>query len=85
VKGLQTKDLRGNDEAELLKTADELRNTLFQNTLKRNTNQLENTAVIRKTRRDLARVLTILNEKQRSPEAATSAARAEAARAAAEE
>ena len=60
---LSTADLRGNDLEELGRTLQKLREELFQMRMKRATNQLENTSTIRKTRRDIARVLTIMNEK----------------------
>ena len=48
MKGLLAKDLRGNDPAELRSTMRKLEEDLFKNRLKKNTNQLENTALIRK-------------------------------------
>ena len=63
---VQAKDLRGNDTAELERTLAKLREDLFQQRLKHNTNQIENTMVIRSTRRDIARVSTVLAEKSRS-------------------
>ncbi len=62
----QAKDLRGNETAELERTLAKLREDLFQQRLKHNTNQIENTMVIRSTRRDIARVSTVLAEKSRS-------------------
>lgn len=67
MKGLSTKDLRGNDLSELERTLDKLRADLFQSTIKKNTSQLENSAVLRKTRRDIARILTVISEKRRAP------------------
>jgi large subunit ribosomal protein L29 len=66
VKGLSAKDLRGNDPAELLSTRSKLQEDLFKNRLKKNTNQLENTMLIRNARRDIARVNTVLNERLRA-------------------
>jgi large subunit ribosomal protein L29 len=66
VKGLAAKDLRGNDPAELLSTRRKLEEDLFKNRLKKNTNQLENTMLIRNARRDIARVNTVLAERQRA-------------------
>ena len=62
----RAKDLRGNEVAELERTLATLREELFKSRLKHNTNQIENTMVIRNTRRDIARVSTILGEKKRS-------------------
>jgi large subunit ribosomal protein L29 len=62
---MQAKDLRGNEAAELERTLKKLREDLFQDRLKHNTNQLENTMAIRNTRRDIARISTVLAEKSR--------------------
>jgi large subunit ribosomal protein L29 len=62
MKGLLAKDLRGNDPTELRSTLRKLEEDLFKNRLKKNTNQLENTMVIRNARRDIARVNTVLKE-----------------------
>jgi large subunit ribosomal protein L29 len=70
VKGLQAKDLRGNDAAELRSTMRKLEEDLFKNRLKKNTNQLENTALIRNARRDIARVNTVLTERLKADKAA---------------
>jgi len=66
VKGLTAKDLRGNDPAELRSTLRKLEEDLFKDRLKKTTNQLENTMLIRKARRDIARVNTVLNERLRA-------------------
>jgi large subunit ribosomal protein L29 len=70
VKGLSAKDLRGNDPAELRSTLRKLEEDLFKNRLKKNTNQLENTALIRNARRDIARVNTVLTERLKADAAA---------------
>lgn len=62
---VQAKDLRGNETAELQRTLLKLREDLFQQRLKHNTNQIENTMSIRTARRDIARVCTVLAEKSR--------------------
>jgi large subunit ribosomal protein L29 len=66
MKGVRAKDLRGNDPAELRSTVRKLEEDLFKHRLKKNTNQLENTMLIRNTRRDIARVNTVLAERVRS-------------------
>jgi large subunit ribosomal protein L29 len=71
VKGLNAKDLRGNEPTELRSTLRKLEEDLFKNRLKKNTNQLENTALIRHARRDIARVNTVLTERLRTEAAAT--------------
>ena len=55
MKGVQAKDLRGNEPEELQRTARKLQEELFKHRLKQSTNQLENTMLIRNTRRDIAR------------------------------
>jgi large subunit ribosomal protein L29 len=65
VKGLSAKDLRGNEPAELRSTLRKLEEDLFKDRLKKTTNQLENTMLIRKARRDIARVNTVLTERLR--------------------
>ncbi len=66
MKGLSVKDLRGNDPDELGRTRRKLEEDLFKNRMKRVTNQLENTMVLRQARRDIARVNTVLAEKARA-------------------
>jgi large subunit ribosomal protein L29 len=66
MKGVSAKDLRGNDPAELRSTARKLNEDLFKNRLKKNTNQLENTMLLRNTRREIARVYTVLGERLRA-------------------
>jgi large subunit ribosomal protein L29 len=62
---LEAKDLRGNEPEELRRTVRKLEEDLFKHKLKKNTNQLENTMLIRGTRRDIARVNTVLAERLR--------------------
>jgi large subunit ribosomal protein L29 len=66
MKGLSAKDLRGNDPAELRSTVRKLNEDLFKHRLKKNTNQLENTMLLRNTRREIARVYTVLAERLRA-------------------
>ena len=65
MKGVRAKDLRGNDPEELRRTVRKLEEDLFKHRLKKNTNQLENTMLIRNARRDIARVNTVLAERSR--------------------
>jgi large subunit ribosomal protein L29 len=67
---IQAKDLRGNEPEELARTLRKLQEDLFQHRLKKNTNQLENTMLVRRTRRNIARVNTVLAERGRKPAAA---------------
>jgi len=64
-KKLRAKDLEGNDPAELRSTMRKLEEDLFKHRLKKTTNQLENTMLIRNTRRDIARVNTVLTQRLR--------------------
>jgi large subunit ribosomal protein L29 len=72
MKGVQAKDLRGNEAEELTRTLAKLQNDLFQHRLKRSTNQLENTMLIRNTRRDIAKIHTVLAERAKTAPAAKS-------------
>jgi large subunit ribosomal protein L29 len=74
MKGVQAKDLRGNEPAELERTLAKLQNDLFQARLKRSTNQLENTMMIRNTRRDIAKIHTVLAEQKKSGKVAAAPA-----------
>ena len=65
MKGLRAKDIKGNDPAELANTLKKLREDLFKHKMKKTTNQLENTMLIRNTRRDIARVQTVLAARRR--------------------
>jgi large subunit ribosomal protein L29 len=59
---MKTADLREknvHDLRDLLKT---LTHDVFQNRLKNFTNRLDDTSLIRKTKRDVARVVTLLRE-----------------------
>ena len=70
MKGLRVKDLRGNEPDELQRTVRKLEEDLFKHRLKKTTNQLENTMLIRNARRDIARVNTVLAERLRADKAA---------------
>ena len=73
MKGVHAKDLRGNEPEELSRTLAKLQNDLFQHRLKRSTNQLENTMLIRNTRRDIAKIHTVLVERQKGGKSAPAA------------
>jgi large subunit ribosomal protein L29 len=68
---IEAKDLRGNDPQELRSTVRKLEEDLFKHRLKKTTSQLENTMLIRQTRRDIARVHTVLAERVRAVGGAT--------------
>lgn len=60
---MQTKELRAKDEAALNEELQDLLRAHFSLRMQKATQQLSNTSQIRKTRRDIARVRTILAEK----------------------
>jgi large subunit ribosomal protein L29 len=69
-------DLREKTREDLLELRKLLARDVFRNRLKNFTNRLDDTSAVRKTRRDLARVLTLLRQRQ---EAAASASEEPAA------
>jgi large subunit ribosomal protein L29 len=60
---MKAADLREKNETELGELKAQLSRDVFQNRLKNFTNRLDDTSAMRKTRRDLARVLTVLRAK----------------------
>ena len=72
-------ELRGKTPVELRTQLGEMKKEAFNLRFQQATSQLENTARMRVVRRDVARVMTILNEKARGAE--TGAAGAEQAEA----
>ena len=60
---MNAKELRAKDEAALKQELKDLLETEFKLRIQKSTQQLHNTAAIRTTRRDIARVRTILTEK----------------------
>lgn len=67
---MDTNELRDCTVERLMELEKTLRRQIFDGRIKNFTNQLDDTASIRRARRDLARVKTILNERnaQLSPE-----------------
>lgn len=61
---MRASELRQMSVEELLNREEELRRTLFNLKIQKATGQLTNTALIRLTKRDLARVLTVLKERK---------------------
>ena len=59
---MKASEMRDLAEEELLAKSRELRAELFNVKVKRSTGQLENTALLGKLRRDIARVETVLRE-----------------------
>jgi len=61
---MKASQLRDLTQAELEAKATELRGELFSAHIKKATGQLENNALLRKLRRDVARVQTVLRQRQ---------------------
>lgn len=62
---MKAKELREKGADELAALEKELRQGLFDQRLKNFTNRLDDTSLVRKARRDIARVRTLLAEKSR--------------------
>jgi large subunit ribosomal protein L29 len=60
---METKELRAKDTAALDKELQDLLKAQFSLRMQKATQQLQNTSQIRKVRRDIARVRTVLTEK----------------------
>jgi large subunit ribosomal protein L29 len=63
---MKTSELRGKDAGELAKELQDLLKAQFSLRMQRATQQLTNTSQLRKVRRDIARVRTIMGEKARA-------------------
>ena len=63
---MKTKELRALDEKDLKAKVTNLKEEIFWLKFKHSSGQMEKSANIQATKRDLARVLTILGEKARS-------------------
>ena len=63
---MKAKDLRDRSTEDLREMEKRLSADLFQYKFKNFTDQLDDTSLIRKTRRDIARVRTILTERERA-------------------
>ena len=79
---MKAKDLRERSAEELKELEKSLSKDLFNHKFKNHTNRLDNTAAIRTTRRDLARVKTLLVEQAKglTPVAAAEPKKAPAAK-----
>jgi large subunit ribosomal protein L29 len=65
VKGMKASDLRVRSVDELTEEVDTLGKEIFNLRFQRASGQLENTARVRQVRRNIARIKTILGERQR--------------------
>ena len=63
---IAAKELRAKTREELKKQLLELRRSQLETRIQKSTEQIANTARIKEDRRDIARIKTILNEKQNS-------------------
>ena len=61
---LKVAELRNLSEGELLEKAEQLKKGLMQLRFQAKTGKLERQSAVKETRRDIARVLTIMNEKK---------------------
>ena len=69
MKPLKANTLRAKSSAELVKLSQERRNELFKGRFDHYTGQLQDHASIRIIRRDIARIETVLRERELSQEA----------------
>ena len=65
MKGIKASDLRARSQDELTDQVDTLGKEIFNLRFQRASGQLENTARVRQVRREIARIKTILGERQR--------------------
>jgi large subunit ribosomal protein L29 len=79
---MKASDLREKSVEDLRELQASLARDTFQNRLKNFTNRLDDTSAIRKTKRDLARVITVLHARGAAAAPAAEAPKAEAAPAA---
>ena len=66
MKTTKARDLRSRTPDELTEQVETLGKEIFNLRFQRASGQLENTARVRQTRRDIARIKTILGERQRA-------------------
>ena len=60
---MKAKDFRERSDDELRKSLDDLREQLFKLRFQKSTGQIENPQKIREVRKDIARVLTVINQR----------------------
>jgi large subunit ribosomal protein L29 len=64
---MKAKEMREKSVEELQALERELEKNLFDHRFKNFTNRLDDTSLLRKARRDIARVKTLLNQKKTAP------------------
>ncbi len=62
---MKAKELREKNDQELRELEEQLREEMFRMRLKKHTNQLQEPHRLKETRRDIARIKTILHERTR--------------------
>jgi len=70
VKGARASDLRTRSDDELSEQVDNLGKEIFNLRFQRASGQLENTARVRRVRREIARIKTILGQRRRQMQGA---------------
>jgi len=65
MKGMKASDVRARSDDELTEQVETMGKELFNLRFQRASGQLENTARVRQVRRDIARIKTVLGERQR--------------------
>jgi large subunit ribosomal protein L29 len=70
---MKAKDMREKSTTDLQELEKSLKKDVFENRFKNFTNRLDDTSLIRKTRRDLARVRTLIGERARAESTGTEA------------
>lgn len=63
---MDLKELRGKDIKELREEEKRIRGELFENRFRHGTRQLNDTASLAEGRKDIARVLTVIKEKEKA-------------------
>ena len=71
---MRAKELRARSDEELSSLLAEARDQLFQSRMKNATHQLDDTGRIQKTRREIARILTVMTERSKGIGPASGAA-----------
>jgi large subunit ribosomal protein L29 len=66
MKTVKARDMRGQTADQLTEQAENLSKEIFNLRFQRASGQLENTARVRQARRDIARIKTVLGERQRA-------------------
>jgi large subunit ribosomal protein L29 len=61
---MKAKDIRERSDDELRKTLGDLEEQLFKLRFQKSTGQIENPIKIREVRKDIARVMTVINERR---------------------